>query len=120
MQLRERGLKVFGRAGKSEDGLLCRLWSDFKGYLGDDAQRSQRAYEELAKIITGHVFDDSPAGFDLVALVVDRTDADDIIAQRAIAIAARAADVDGEHAAHGGPVGVRHIDRKALFFGCQN
>ncbi len=88
--------------------------------LDDRAERAESADVQLAQVVAGHVLDDPAAGLDLLPLVVDGGNAEDVVAQRAEAVAARAADVGGEGAAQRGPVGVRHVHGKALVLGGQH
>src|SRR5262249_9665258 len=85
-------------------------------YLGDDAQGAQGADVQLAQVVAGNVLDDAAARPGFVPLVVDHADADDVVAQGAVAVAARPTGVGGQDAAEGGPVGVRHVDGQALIF----
>ena len=105
-----------GLAGEGDEGLFLRQRFHLERHLRDDAKRAERANEELAQIVAGDVLDDAAAGLDLVALVVDGADAEDVVAQRAEAVATRAAGVDGEGAAERGAIRVGHVDRQPLVF----
>ncbi len=74
---------------------------------------------QLAQIVTGDVFDDAAAGFDLNAFVVDGADADNVVARRAEAETVRPADVGRQRAAERGVLGIGYIERKALIFSGQ-
>src|SRR5262249_52217614 len=85
-------------------------------HLGNDPQRTERADVELAQIVAGDILDDATTRFDLLPFVVDGADADDVIPQRAIALAARTTGVGGQGAAEGGLFRTWHIDRQLLVF----
>ena len=85
--------------------------------LRDDAERAERAGEQLAEIVAGDVLHDAAAAFERDAAAVDGVDADHVVADRAVAVAARAAPVRGDDAADRRLGGARHVDRQLLAFG---
>ena len=62
---------------------------------------------ELHQVVAGDVLDHAAAGLHLVAVVGHEADADDVIAERAVAVAPRAARVERDRAAERRPLGRR-------------
>ena len=89
----------------------------FERELRDDAERAERAGEQLAEVVAGDVLHDAAAAFERDAAAIDGVDADHVVADRAVAVAARAVPVRGHHAAERGFAGARHVDRQMLAFG---
>src|SRR5262249_28221033 len=90
---------------------------EFERHLGDDAEGAEGAGVQFHQVVAGDVLDDAAAGPGLGAVVGDEADADDVVAEGAVAVAARPADVGGDGAAEGGPLRVRHVDRQPLVLG---
>src|SRR6185437_10291855 len=74
---------------------------NFHGNFGQGRERAVGAGHELAKIITGDVLDDAPAGFERLAAAADPGEAEKMIARRALADAARPGEIACKDAADG-------------------
>ena len=94
-----------------------RLRFHLERQLRDDAERAERTGEQLAEIVAGDVLHDAAAAFERHAAAIDGVDADHVVANRAVAVAPRAAPIRGHDAADRRFARARHIDRQLLPFG---
>ena len=74
----------------------------FERQLRDDAERAERTGEQFAEVVAGDVFHHAAAAFERDAAAIDGVDADHVVANRAVAVASRAAPIRGHHAADRG------------------
>src|SRR5579862_2058378 len=110
VQLRQHNFKLIGWTRKCQQAMLGGARSHFERRLRDDTQGAQRTDKELAQIVARHVLDNSASCLDFPSLVIYDTDSNDVIAQSAVAVTPRAADVGCKGAADSGALGLRHIN----------
>src|SRR5262249_48160740 len=116
------GVEHFERGGQAfmvperDPGERRRLgnWANFQRHLRDDPQRAQRSGQQLGKIVTGNVLDDSPTSADDHTSRRDEADADALAPGPARAGARGAWGAGGIDSPHGCSMGKWSIDESAL------
>jgi hypothetical protein len=93
---------------------LRRARVEAKGDLHDQAERAERAGEQLREVVAGDVLDHLAAGLGDRAVRQSHGDAHDQVARRAVAVAQRPRVAGGEDAADRGLRGARRIEREHL------
>jgi hypothetical protein len=102
------------RAGDGDGAIDLRERGELEGGFGDDGEGAEGADVEFVEVVAADVLHDAAAGLAGGAIGVDDADAEEPVADRAVAVTQRTRDVRGEETADSRPLDAGRIEGEPL------